>query len=98
MALRMSGLWCCGLLCFGSRPIGIIVECSVVFLSVCNPSWVASRACRAWSACGVLDSICVCVLKSLMGFFPHVHANDWPSSTIVTLHQVAEELKPAMMS
>jgi len=66
MALMMFGLWCCGILRFGSRVIGIIVGCSVDVLSFCNPSW----ACRVWSACGVLNSICVCVLKSLTGFFP----------------------------
>ncbi len=70
MNVMMSGLWCCGLLCFGSRLIGIVVGYSVVILLCCSSSWVASRACRVWSACGVLISISVCVFKSLMGFSP----------------------------
>ena len=70
MALMMPCLWCCGLLWLGSRLIETIVGCSVVVLSVCSSSWVFSRACRVWSACGMLNYVCVCVLKSLMEFFP----------------------------
>ena len=59
MALMISSLWCCGLLCFDGRLVGIIVGCCVVILSFCDPSWVASRACRVWSDCGLSISICV---------------------------------------
>ena len=34
MALMMSGLWCCGLLCLGRRSVGIMVGCCVLALSV----------------------------------------------------------------
>jgi len=51
IALMISGLWCCGLLCFGSRLVGIIVGCCVVVFSFYSSSWVASRACRIGSAC-----------------------------------------------
>ena len=70
MALMISGLWCCGLLCLGSRSVGIMVGCSGFILSSCSPSCVASRACRVGSACGVIISICVWVLKSLIVLFP----------------------------
>jgi hypothetical protein len=63
MALIMSGLLFCGLPCFGSGLVGIIVGSSIVVLYFCNPSCVASRACRAWSSCGVVISISVYVLE-----------------------------------
>jgi hypothetical protein len=69
LALIMPDLWCCGLLCFGSRLLGIIVGCCVFVLSFCSP-WLSSRACRAWSTCGVLVSIRVYEFKSLVGLFP----------------------------
>ncbi len=46
MALYMPGLWCCGLLYFGSRLMGILVGSCGVDLSSCSPSWPASKACR----------------------------------------------------
>ena len=70
MALMMSGLWFCGLLCLGSSSVGIMVGCRVFILSFCTPSRVASRACIVVSSCGVIISICVWVLKSLMALFP----------------------------
>ena len=33
MALMMSGLWCCGLLCLGRRSVGNMVGCCVFALS-----------------------------------------------------------------
>ena len=66
----ISGLWCCGLLCFGSRLVGMIVGCCVVVLSLCSHSCVAFRACKVGSACVVVISIRVCVLKSLTVLFP----------------------------
>ena len=41
IVLMMSSLWCCVLLCFGSRLVGMIVGCCVVVLSFCKPSFVA---------------------------------------------------------
>ena len=70
MALMMSGLGCCGLLCLGSRSVGIMVGCCVFVLSSCSPSWVASRACRFGSVYGAIISICVWVLKSFMVLSP----------------------------
>jgi len=46
MALIMVGLWCLGLLIFGSRVLGIDVGSCVVDVSSCNPSWLVYRACR----------------------------------------------------
>ena len=44
--------------------------CCVFALSFCSPSWVASRACNVLSSCGVVISIFIWVLKSLMVLFP----------------------------
>jgi hypothetical protein len=68
MVVMMYGLCCCGRLCFGL--VGIVVGCCVVVLSFCIPPWVDSRGCRVWSSCGVVTSICVCILKSLWVFSP----------------------------
>ncbi len=70
MALIMSGLWCIGLLCLGRRLVGIIVGCGVFSLSFWSPSFVASRASRVGSICGIVLSIFVCVLKSLTVLVP----------------------------
>ena len=50
--------------------MGIMVGCCVFILSFCSPFRVASRACSVVSSCGVIISICVWVLKSLMVLFP----------------------------
>jgi len=70
MAVMMSGLWCCGLLYLGSRAVGIMVGCCVFILSFRSPSRVASRACSVVYSCGVIISIYVWVLKSLMNVLP----------------------------
>jgi hypothetical protein len=82
MALRISCLWwwlqkyqpvsCPNTnnLCFGRRLVFIIIRCHVVALSFCIPSWVSSRVCRVWSSCGLVTSICVCDLQSLVGLLP----------------------------
>ena len=70
MALMMSGVWCCGLLCLGSRSVGIMVECCVIILSFCSPSRVSSRACSVVLSRDDIISICVWDLKSLMVWFP----------------------------
>ena len=70
MALMISGLWCWGLLCLGRRSVVIMVGCCVFALSFCSPSWAASRACNVVSSCGVVISIFIWILKSLMVLFP----------------------------
>ena len=65
----MFGLWWCDLLCLGSKSVGMMVGCCVFILLICSPSRVASRACSVVSFCGVIISICVWVLKSLMILF-----------------------------
>ena len=67
----ISGMWRCGLLCFSSRLVGIIVGCRVVVvLSFCSLSCVAFiRACKVGFVCGVVISNRVCVLKSLAVLF-----------------------------
>ena len=47
-----------------------MVGCCVFALSFCSPSWVASMACCVVSSCGVVISIFIWVLKSLMVLFP----------------------------
>jgi len=69
MALMMYDLWCCGLLCLGSRSVGIMAGFCVFILSFCSPSLVASRACSVLSSCGVIISIRVWILKSSMVLF-----------------------------
>ncbi len=79
MALMMSGLLCCGLLCLGSRSVGIMVGCCVFNLSFCSPSWVTSRASSDVSACGVVISSCIWVLKSYTVLFPRFLRCVFPS-------------------
>ncbi len=44
MALIIPGLWCCGLLCFDSRLVGIMMGWCDVKMSFCRPSRVESIA------------------------------------------------------
>jgi hypothetical protein len=50
--------------------MGIMVGCCVFTLSFCSPSWVASRAYNVVSTCGVVISIFIWALNSLMVLFP----------------------------
>ena len=50
--------------------LGIMVGWFIVALSFWSPSCGAYMDCNVWYACVVVDSICICVLKSLTGVFP----------------------------
>ena len=50
--------------------MGIMVGCCVFALSCCSPSCLASRACNGVSSCGVVISISIWVIKSLIVLFP----------------------------
>ena len=50
------------------------------------------KSCR-----GVAASTCVCDLKYLM-VFSQVHTDDLPSSSVVALQQIAEELEGVVVS
>ena len=50
--------------------MGIIVGNCVLSLSFCNPSCVASMVCSDESFCGIVESVFVCVLKSLPVLLP----------------------------
>ena len=70
MALIMSGFWCFGLLCFGSKFSGIMVGCFIVSLSFYRPSCAACNVCSVWSSCVVVVSSFVCALKSFTSLLP----------------------------
>ena len=70
MALMVLGLWCFGLLCFGSKFSRVMVGCFIVSLLFCKPSCVACNVCSVWASCGVVVSSFVCALKSFTGLLP----------------------------
>jgi len=69
MALKMSGLWCFGLLIFGRISLGMMVGCVMFALSFWSPC-VASMDCNVWSSRVLVVSMRVCALKSFTGLFP----------------------------
>ena len=86
MALMMSGLWCFGLLCFGRIVVGMMVGWFIFALSFWSPSFLASMDCNEWSYCVVVVSMCICALMSW--FVSQVHAEDWPSATVMSLEEI----------
>ena len=59
---------------------------------------MVSRACTSWLACGVVNSICVYVSKSLVGLIPRSMLMIGHLFSVVTLHQVVEELERDVLS